>query len=476
MRFRTIALLAIVAALAAVFAAPLAAHGAVTDNTLPGVPLGTGATRTGTVSITDPWDIYTVPLAKGQKLYLTLDGSKKGGEAYAFLLSPTAKRVDPSIALAMTLTPGGNALYPQTLRFQATTKASTRPYSLVVFGSESYRLRWKIMSSDVDDDVPGLPLTALTSGDMSATADWSDVFRAELTTGQAIAAELHKPANADFQLGVFGPDPNPATIYFNTTGGQVYPWPVNVIGFGAPHNATTERLFFDVPKTGTYYLQATAFNGMGSYELSSTVLDPSALVDVAWEAPAEIMPSDEVTATGRLLDSEGEALVDDEVIVQRYDARNKSWTDTSAVTTTAADGGFTLPIALDANSRLRVRYAGEFAEEAPTSSEPAEFNVHATLGKPYVKRLAPKRFLVKGTLFPRHAAGTRPVELRIQRKIGSGWVTKFVVRPTVTSSGEYSRYSTNVSVPSSGMWRVVAYHAGDHIPVKSLPTFFRAYQ
>jgi len=451
-----------------------------TDNKLPGlVTLKGSGVRTGTVSFSDPWDIYKVPLKSGQKVRVKLTGKKRGGEAYAFLLTPRSTKIDPLAAAAMTIFPtaDGTPRYPQVMRFGATTNTSTQPYSLVVFGNESYTLQWEVTAADADDDVPGIERSDVATGTLNATNDWSDVYRSELTTGQALAATLTKPEGMDFQMMAFGPNLSPATIYFKTSGSQKLPCPDNAFGYSMPTGTTTEQIFFDAPKSGAYYLQAAGIAGKGEYEITSTVLDPSNLSDVTWEAPATIVASDEVTATGHLLDADGAPLAGEPVKIEGWNSAKRLWVSASDTATTAEDGAFTAVATVKRNVKLRVRYTGRFAEDAPASSETTSLAVHSVLSKPKVQRASGvARVVVTGSIDPRHTVRSRPVTLKFQRKVGSKWVTKRKVTPQVfNATGDTSKYRAVVKLPGTGYYRVIAYDtAGDHALSRSSATAFRA--
>jgi L,D-peptidoglycan transpeptidase YkuD (ErfK/YbiS/YcfS/YnhG family) len=71
-------------------------------------------------------------------------------------------------------------------------------------------------------------------------------------------------------------------------------------------------------------------------------------------------------------------------------------------------------------------------------------------------------FTVSGTLQPRHTAGSTPVAIFCLHSEAGAWVLRQTVPATVSDrAAGGSTYTATVSLPSSGVWRLQAYHAGD---------------
>jgi len=72
------------------------------------------------------------------------------------------------------------------------------------------------------------------------------------------------------------------------------------------------------------------------------------------------------------------------------------------------------------------------------------------------------KYTVHGILKPRHASGSKPVELYKYKRLANGrWYYRGYARATVRNYGTYSRYSAKMSFSSPGRWRVRAYHPED---------------
>lgn len=71
-------------------------------------------------------------------------------------------------------------------------------------------------------------------------------------------------------------------------------------------------------------------------------------------------------------------------------------------------------------------------------------------------------YTVYGTLKPAHAKGTRPVVIRLERKVGGTYRYYKNLSATITASySSYSRYARSIRLPYSGRWRARAYHPAD---------------
>ena len=68
-------------------------------------------------------------------------------------------------------------------------------------------------------------------------------------------------------------------------------------------------------------------------------------------------------------------------------------------------------------------------------------------------------FTSYGYLRPRHTAGSSAVTLQCYRYQSGHWVLRKTVKAKVLNYSSKSRYSVRLSLPSSGKWRIRAYHA-----------------
>ncbi|MHB1319098.1 MAG: cell wall-binding repeat-containing protein, partial [Anaerolineae bacterium] len=112
----------------------------------------------------------------------------------------------------------------------------------------------------VDDDIPGVPLSASpVTGTLSADTDTDDVFSIELAVGDALSFNLTGPAGTDFDMALFGPDATSVLedIPLETAFINAYPEMISHL--------------VRVGEAGTYYLDLYAYEGSGTYTLVYTI-------------------------------------------------------------------------------------------------------------------------------------------------------------------------------------------------------------
>jgi hypothetical protein len=84
-----------------------------------------------------------------------------------------------------------------------------------------------------------------------------------------------------------------------------------------------------------------------------------------------------------------------------------------------------------------------------------------------------RTYTIKGSLKPRHTAGTYPVRLYKYRRISGTWKSYGYVKARVANYSTYSVYSGAVRLPYRGTWKIVAYAPADslHAATWSAPDY-----
>lgn len=163
------------------------------------------------------------------------------------------------------------------------------------------------------------------------------------------------------------------------------------------------------------------------------------------------------------LRSGGVGLSGQSIILQSA-APGGSFRDTAFVATTDAGGVFSFSVKPTSKTYYRARFAGTatYHGSGPTAS------VYA-LPRVYVRTpIAPKKmrpgrsYTVYGYLKPRHASGTKPVQVKCYKKNSAG-VYKYhhTVYAKVSDYYSYSKYKAKVKLPHRGKWRLRAYARAD---------------
>jgi len=164
-----------------------------------------------------------------------------------------------------------------------------------------------------------------------------------------------------------------------------------------------------------------------------------------------------------------------QVSLQRWNSLTRVWT-TIASRDTYSSGyvNFNIPASSSGynnqNTYFRLTFGGAAGLKGATSAA-RYVDPKAYLGKPYTSTTSPtakKTYTWRAILKPRHAAGTKPVKLRFERKVNGTYRFYKNVYATAYNSSTYSRVKASYKLPYKGKWRVRAYHddAG-HYPTYS---------
>lgn len=130
-----------------------------------------------------------------------------------------------------------------------------------------------------------------------------------------------------------------------------------------------------------------------------------------------------------------------------------------ATKTTSVDGIALVSVKPTAKTTYRARYAGSSSLRAAVAARTV--SVRAYLSTPTGPSVAGRgrAFSVTGYLKPRHPSGARSVKLYCYRYEAGRWVLRRTVMAVNKNYGSYTRFVVSLSLPSSGKWRIRAYHA-----------------
>lgn len=136
-----------------------------------------------------------------------------------------------------------------------------------------------------------------------------------------------------------------------------------------------------------------------------------------------------------------------------------SWVAAGSAVTNSS-GVATISVAPEGRATYRARYAGSVSHVA-TDSAQRMVAVRALIGTPTAPPSIKTgvRFVSSGALKPRHTAGTHPIQLQFYRYSSGRWQLGKTVMAKAFDFGGYSHYYTSLYLPTTGQWRVRAYHA-----------------
>lgn len=165
-----------------------------------------------------------------------------------------------------------------------------------------------------------------------------------------------------------------------------------------------------------------------------------------------------------VLTSNGEPAAECTVALQSAVGTSTAFADAGATASTDASGAFSFSVTPGALTRYRAVFAG--LEPVYLASESAAVRVMprawvsdaVMAASVYVSRST----RITGTMKPRHAMGTKPVRIKLQRWSGDRWVSYGSIAAEVTSvASDSCGYSASVTFPKSGTWRVRPYAPTD---------------
>jgi hypothetical protein len=107
-----------------------------------------------------------------------------------------------------------------------------------------------------------------------------------------------------------------------------------------------------------------------------------------------------------------------------------------------------------------------------TSAGNVFVGVRASLARPSTSRYGTRSYTLSGMLAPQHTAGTYPVRIYLWKSVRGHWKAYGYKNARASNSGLDTRYSVKVKFPSTGKWRLQAYHSdSSHATTRSSYTY-----
>ncbi len=174
-------------------------------------------------------------------------------------------------------------------------------------------------------------------------------------------------------------------------------------------------------------------------------------------APSTSNPKQRVSFRASLTTSEGVPVAGKTVVIERLAATPV--VIGTGVTNSA--GVFSASAIPTARIVVQARFAGD-AEHLPSTSERRVVMVRVLFGRPWThdKVAYPgQRLPARGSLWPRHASGSRGTLIVCDRYEKGRWVRRAVFSASIVNTTSGSSYRGVFKLPSSGTWRVRARHS-----------------
>ncbi len=283
--------------------------------------------------------------------------------------------------------------------------------------------------------------------------DTDDVYHFHLKGGTWFYASMTGGDN-DFDLLLYSAN---ATSVAGTVPGVAY---------SETKGTSSERFFYQVPKTGSYYLNAFAFDGKGSYTIKWGLPSADRPKLTAGTTAAKVPWGGASTVMGTLYNAGG-VLPNREVqLWGRTSGSGKAYTRLAKAKTDAT-GTYRFTVKPTSVMTYDLRYLGSEAYLPTENVADVKVSPYAYLTAPSVPKKVKKNktFTSTGSLRPKHANGATTVKVKCYRKNSKGtyvWVkTVSAKNISYSSKTKTTKYSARVKLPKAGKWRFRAYVAGD---------------
>ncbi|TLM98665.1 MAG: hypothetical protein FDZ75_01840, partial [Actinobacteria bacterium] len=369
---------------------PVRAH-SIAD--IPGIPLS-GSPVTAYMSSTQLDHVYSVDLAEGQSLTVTVVGAASQ-DLDLMLYPPGTSTVN---TLGGTVAAAENGVGSrETLTYRA-TQAGTYYVDVFNYGETggTYTLTHNAIASlGADDDLPGIAMVAeLMTGTLGG-GDELDVYSVELRQFENVTFDLSGGEGTDFDLTLLGP------------GASVASWSEGEVG--SLSESYPESLHYTAPVAGRYYVLVERYSGTGPYTLSKHITagigQASISCQVAPSSPSYGRPA---VITARVADAvSGNSPDGIAVLESRSCGASGPWFIRTEAALTAGTCSFSW--ISDIAHDYRVRLVGSSSYRGGVSAS-VRVTPRCGLGLPSHPRTAMRNrpFAVSGLLKPRHRAGSYP--------------------------------------------------------------------
>lgn len=240
-------------------------------------------------------------------------------------------------------------------------------------------------------------------------------------------------------------------------------------------SSTFARLTYTPSVSGTFYVKVRGAmpGSIGAYTLEVTAIDAPPIQPTFLSAKAsptalsKYGSSTTVSGVLRVGSASGAGLTGQSVRVEASANGSSGWSSIATVTS-GPGGAVSKSFVPRSKTYYRLTYAG--AGDIYSASESAK--TAAVLPRVYIgsvsaSRYGTRSYTLRGDLKPRHAAGTYPVHIYRWKYVSGKWkpysyvikakAADYVSSPTYT----YTRYSVKYKFPSTGKWRLRAYHPAD---------------
>ncbi len=290
-----------------------------------------------------------------------------------------------------------------------------------------------------------------TENGSAGGVDVDDVFAVWLAAGEQLSISLIPPAGSDWGIDLYSP-------YALTLNDPVMDQSVKRVANGGPGGSPLETSFY-AGDTGYYFVDVSADNGTGDYQLIVTVTRRD--TDVRISTGAQTMELYRYPIiSGTVVDRLGQSAIGDVYLYSSYDLLD--WWPVAGVGTGA--GEFTFYGEYQ-NRKTYYMVTFEGNDNYCTNSQTTKaYPTKGVLKNPVARSTMKvgKKSTVYALLEPYHTAGTYPVRIQKYKKVGGKWKSYGYVKGKASKYNDWtSKCSVSMSLASKGSWRLRAYAPED---------------
>ena len=189
-------------------------------------------------------------------------------------------------------------------------------------------------------------------------------------------------------------------------------------------------------------------------------------VSVAFAAPELALTSTRAAVTYpqptwlKLVSADGGAFVPATVTIQYRRIGDDTWKKLRTISAVrTAEGTVTVPVSPYFLKSITGFRAVSGALESDVTTVAVKARLSAASARKSAK--APHRITVRGHIWPRHAAGSRPVDVTVWKWEAGAWVQKGIVHPRIvgkTRDGSKWQFTRWIGADDKGRWRMQVSH------------------
>ena len=206
----------------------------------------------------------------------------------------------------------------------------------------------------------------------------------------------------------------------------------------------------------TYHFEVRASDAAGNLSPPSTFPSQLTLESTA----TTVNWGGQATLTGALTDG-SEAFSATQQVRAESSTDGATWT-LMQLLDPGTSSVYSIAVTPTEKTQYRLVFEGDGVHAAATSLA-VTVTPRVKLGKPAAPTTVKhgRRFTARGSLVPKHKAGSKTVKIKCYKKVSGKWRLKKTVTAVNANYKSYTRYSVRMALSSKGSWKLVATYAAN---------------